>query len=301
MDSRFTIIIPTLASRPKELERAIASLLGQTCGKVIPFVVVNGDGYDPDLVQHLRETRSIRFLQITTPNVSRARYEGRKRVDTEYFGFLDDDDEYLPDGLRIKHDQFERRPDSDVVVGNGWHTAAGTKQLLWQDTAAIAVNPAEALISLNWLASCSALFKTQSIEAASFDFNFAYFEWTYLAMNLALKRIISFAPEPTFVIHSAPNSASDSEAYRKAYPDMLSRILEIELPRPLRCKLHRKLLAAHHNLSEHYRCRRIMSTAWKHHLHSMLGIHGILQYSLFTRRLLSISPRSIDPRSTHTD
>jgi glycosyltransferase involved in cell wall biosynthesis len=294
MDCTFTIVIPTLAVRPKELGRAIASLLGQNGGKVVPLVVVNGDRYDPDLVQHLRQRRDIRFHQIAAPGVAGARYEGRKLVDTPYFGFLDDDDEYLPDALVLRFRQFETRPDVDVVVGNGWRVVACEKHLVWQDTEAIAARPDEALMNLNWLASCGPLFKTETVGPEYFDFDLQYLEWTYLALHLALTRKLSFVPEPTFIVHDTPNSVSDSDVYVEAHTTVLNRMLNFEMPLALRRKLRKKILDAHHNLSTHYRRRGPMSAAWKYHLRSMTGIHGLLRYGAYTRKLLVLFPPRLD-------
>jgi glycosyltransferase involved in cell wall biosynthesis len=290
MDCKFTVVIPTLAIRHKELERAVASVLGQNGGKTVPLVVVNGDRYDPDLVQHLRQRPDIRFHQIVAPGVAGARYEGRKQVDTQYYGFLDDDDEYLPDALAIRYRQFEIRPEVDVVVGNGWRVVAGEKHMYWQNTKAIAADPADALMNQNWLSSCGGLFKTETVGLEYFDFDFQYLEWTYLAIHLALTRKISFVPEPTFIIHDTPGSASDSDAYIEAHSTVLNRMLNFEMPQSLRNKLHRKISAANHNLSEHYRRRGVMSAAWKYHLRSMAGIQGLLQYGVYTRKLLSLLP-----------
>lgn len=289
MNYRSTVIIPTLGIRSKELKRAIASLSEQSSRDVVPLVVVNGDRFDRDLVQELRGNRDIRFHQIATPSVARARHEGRKQVDTQYFGFLDDDDEYLPDALQIKYRSFEANPDVEVVVGNGWH-GADKRRLVWEDTAAIVANPADVLLDSNWLGSCAALFKTEAVGAEVFDFSFSYFEWTYLAMQLALTRRMSFVPEPTFIIHDTPGSVSKSESYFEACPAMLGHVLELEMPRPLRQKVRRKVLAAHHDLSEHYRRRGMMSAAWKSHLRSMADLHGLFRYGLFTRRLLAAPP-----------
>jgi glycosyltransferase involved in cell wall biosynthesis len=290
MNCKFTIIIPTLAVRQAELERAITSLLGQTGVELVPLVVVNGDKYDPDIIRQLRQRRDIRFHQITPPGVAGARFEGRKQVDTPYYGFLDDDDEYLPDALAIRYRHFETRPEVDVVVGNGWRVVADKKQLVWGDAEAIADDPAYASLDLNWLASCSALFKTETVGPEYFEFDFQYFEWTYLAIHLALTRKISFAPEPTFIIHDTANSVSDSDAYVEAHAIMLNRMLDFDMLRSLRHKLRKKLSAAHHNLSEHYRYRGVMSAAWKSHLRSMSGIHGLLRYGLYTRQLVSLAP-----------
>lgn len=290
MVAKHTIVIPTLANRPKELDRAITSLLTQHGNDAVPLVVVNGNRYDPGLLQHLRERRDIRFHQIDEPSVSGARYAGRKQIDTPYFGFLDDDDEYLPDALLIKHRRFETQSDVDVVVGNGWRWVGGKKCLAWRDAATIADSPADALVTQNWLASCGALFKTAAVGPEYFKSDLQYLEWTYLAFHLALTRKLSFVPEPTFIVHDTPNSVSDSDAYIKAQPAVLRHILELEMPQLIRKRLQRKLSTTYHNLSEHYRSRGMMGCAWRCHLRSILGIHGLLRHGLFTRKLLAFPP-----------
>ena len=50
---------------------------------------------------------------------------------------------------------------------------------------------------------------------------------------------------------------SDSETYVEAHPTVLNRMLNFEMPQSLRNKLRKKLLAAHHNLSNHYRRRGV--------------------------------------------
>ena len=299
MVAKHTIVIPTLANRPKELDRAIKSLLTQHGNDTIPLVVVNGNRYDPDLIQHLRKRKDIRFCQIAEPGIPGALLEGRKQVDTPYFGFLDDDDEYLPDALLIKHRPFETRPDLDVVVGNGWRCSAREMCLILQNTQAIETNPAAALMTENWLPSCGALFKTNSIGTEYFDCDFEYLEWTYIALNLSLTREISFVQEPTFIVHDTPNSVSKNDAYIEAHPKILRRMLELEMPPSIRKALQRKLSSTYHNLSEHYRRRGMMKCAWRCHLRSIMGVHGLLRHGLFTRKLLNLSPRALHRKGSH--
>ena len=231
MDNKFTIIIPTLAHRPKQLVRTIDSLLGQSCGQVVPLVVLNGDIYDRDFAETLQRRQDIRFVQIPTTGVARARYEGRKLVDTPYFGYLDDDDEYLPDALENRHRPFEINSDIDVVVGNGWRDEDGVQHPICRDIEAIASDPADALIDSNWLASCSALFKSETVGPEYFDCDYQYLEWTYLAIHLALTRNISFVAEPTFIINCTPNLLSNSVAYGAAYSKILKDVLAFDMPR----------------------------------------------------------------------
>lgn len=295
MDCKFTIVIPTLAVRPKELERAIASLLEQNGGGVVPLVVVNGDRYDPELVEHLRQRRDIRFHYLEEGNLPKAIAYGRGKVDTSYFGFLDDDDVYLPDALAKRYCPFEMNPEVDVVVGNGWRESAGKKELIWTDITDIEADPAASVLDANWLASCGGLFKTDTVGTECFSAEIRYLEWTYLAFYLALTRRISFVSEPTFVVHDSPGSLSDSDAYVDGHSKVLNRMLELEMPRSLRNKLYNKLSDVYHSQSSHYLRRGVISAAWKCHLRSMVGIHGFLRYGLYTRHLLTLMRPRNDP------
>src|SRR5271156_2304964 len=92
-----SIIIPTLVAveRTDLLMRAINSVLTDQGSTVVPIVVANGNRFAPEVLAALKSRRDIRYLYREEGDVVAARLAGRKLVDTEFFGALDDDDEFL--------------------------------------------------------------------------------------------------------------------------------------------------------------------------------------------------------------
>lgn len=180
-----------------------------------------------------------------------------------------------------------------VVYGNRYdpELVAGKSEQVWTDPAPIAADPAGCLLESNWLASCGAHFRSDTVGVESFNVESRYLEWTYLAFHLALTRKPFFTTEPTYVINNSPGSLSDSDTHVEAQVAALNRMLKFEMPQALRARLKCMISAASHDLSEHYRRRGVKSAAWKYHFQSLAGINGFLQYGGYTRELLAPSQR----------
>ena len=283
-----TAIIPTLceAARRGPLLRAIDSLLKQEGVSVKVVVVVNGDRYDPALVEELRQLRDLHVYSQQEANLPVALRRGRELVDTEFFCFLDDDDVYLPGALQKRLAPLLDDPALDAVVSNGYRTSKGTEELACPDLAAAERDPAGSLTSFNWLASCAGLYRTSSIPPELFDPQARYLEWTYLAYRLALTKRIAFIDEPTYRIHESSDSVSKSEAYRRAGPEVLKKILSFQMDADVRRALQRKYVNILHSLSDYYRERGWYRLAWTYHIRSLAHPMGFFRYLAYTRKLL---------------
>jgi glycosyltransferase involved in cell wall biosynthesis len=91
-----TAVIPT-RNRPELLKRAIASVFAQTCDQIEIVVVV--DGPDDATVAALATIADerLRFVALReSVGGSDARNIGVQNAKSEWIGFLDDDDEWLP-------------------------------------------------------------------------------------------------------------------------------------------------------------------------------------------------------------
>jgi len=91
-----TAVIPT-RNRPELLKRAIASVFAQTCDQIKIIVVV--DGPDETTNAYLRSIADERlhFISLSeSVGGSEARNIGARNAQSEWIGFLDDDDEWLP-------------------------------------------------------------------------------------------------------------------------------------------------------------------------------------------------------------
>src|SRR3954471_16872615 len=118
-----TVVIPTTceAKRADAIRRGVAGVLDQEGVDVFVVMVVNGKRFDPALVQELRrfdERLSVHMLD--EPSYPAACLHGRTLVTTEFFAYLDDDDEFLPGALRTRFAPMLEDPSVDFVATNGF-------------------------------------------------------------------------------------------------------------------------------------------------------------------------------------
>ncbi|MEM7045364.1 MAG: glycosyltransferase [Pseudomonadota bacterium] len=285
MGNDTTVIIPTLGARPRELERAIASVTSQAHARAIPLVVVNGQRYDVDLVAGLKRRKDLRCVQLEAAGVSNARLEGRRLVDTPYFAFLDDDDELLPDALEQRLAAFVETS-SDVVVTNGYRESEHGRQIIFPRFDHHPDDPARALLEENWLASAGGFYRTDKIEPKLLQDLPDYLEMTYLAFLLAHRSQIVRLNQPTFVVHAgAAEQASESFAYLLSSPDVLQRMQSITSRKDLKSRLGCRRANALHQASETALRYRKLGSAWRLHLQSLIVGDGI-KYLPYTRHIV---------------
>lgn len=158
-DPLITVIIPTSceSSRANFLNRSIKSTEIQQGVQLEILLVCNGNKQDEDLMNALKSTYSLKIVRLEEGNVSKARYEGLRNSNGEYFCFLDDDDEFLEGSLSRRLEIFQSNPKYDVVVTNGLlHTSDGDEQLVSETIASkINSNPSLTFLEQNWFAlSC---------------------------------------------------------------------------------------------------------------------------------------------------
>lgn len=112
-----SVIIPTYG-RPKFLKRAVDSVLVQSY-KNIEIIVVDDNGDDGDerknTLQIMRQYESkenvIYITYSKNMNGSYARNRGIEKAEGAYIAFLDDDDEMLPDKIRLQVEQLSKLGD----------------------------------------------------------------------------------------------------------------------------------------------------------------------------------------------
>src|SRR5690242_16339843 len=204
-----SIIIATTASeeRAAPLRRALGSLRSQSPAKALPIVVVNGANRDPAAIQYLRSCADLKLIELEHGDLPTARAKGREAVDTEFFGVLDDDDEYLPGAFSVRLETLRGNPSIDAAVTSGVRQVSGRDEPWMARIEDFQADPLGALVITNWLPSCAGLFRSRTVGLELFSSMPTYLEWTYLAFILSSQRQVRFIGKPTYRIHAdTPNS-----------------------------------------------------------------------------------------------
>lgn len=283
-----SVIIRTLAeaTRRTTLHRAIESVLEQQGIGAIPIVVANGDRFDHDLVRDLANRSDLCYHYQAEASLPLAMQRGRAMVETPFFCFLDDDDEYLPHGLEARVAALSECDDADALVGAGYRLVDGRQYASgWKKGTGSAYDPLHELLGDNWLAPCAGLFRSSRIGVEFFLDAPRYFEWSYLAFKLCVEKKLMFSDVPAHVMHDTEASTSKSPNYRLAEASVIAQILELPLPPVIRRALRYKEGAAMHEMADLYRVQRRHGLAWRFHAMSLLRPNGV-RYLPYTRKLL---------------
>ena len=286
--SNIDVVIPTTATRDKAatIWRAIASVHAQSGVRAQAHVVVNGTSFDPGLVAGLRDDPRIRVSQLPEASMPRALFHGRQCVTGEYFAFLDDDDEFLIDGLQHRTAVLDARHDCAFVIANGVFNVAGVEQLVVSDARRIAADPLGTLADYNWICtSASGLYRASMVGPETFKDMPKYLEWTYLGFRLLTVSPFQFIEEPGYRKHELDSSLSRSAAFRQGMVESMQAVLALPLPAVARRAMRKKLSAAHHAQAQSELEAGRRSNAARHHFAS-LALPGGLRYLTFSRYLL---------------
>ncbi|MES1981090.1 MAG: glycosyltransferase family 2 protein [Pseudomonadota bacterium] len=287
-----SVIVPTTCEKTRSefIERAIASILDQAGAELDVIIVVNGDRLDTALLNQLESTAQLRVIRIAEGNVSVARYAGVANARGSFFCFLDDDDEFLPGAIKQRLDIFDRFPDADIVVTNGYVFTDHDEPLVTQPLESqINGNPAKSFLNCNWFASPASLFRANRIEPAIFDMKYKYFEWTYLFfLLLSQRKSIRFDSCLTYRIYRDHSySVSKSTEYYSSYPAFLLALNDLPLDTPIRKIISGKYAASLNSLSNMQMSQGCLRQAWIAHIKCL--IHGGWRYLPYTRHLLLAS------------
>ena len=292
-----SIIVPTMATaeRAVSLQRAIDSIRTSSTKPVMVIPVVNGQRFSPGVCAWLKGQTDLHYIQIEEGSLPLALLEGRLRVQTEYFGFLDDDDEYLPGTLDAKIDALMAHPNLDIVISNGYRQSQGIQSVFHPDIGGVIKDPLGTLFERNWLASCGGLFRTRSATVHFFENPHPYAEWTWLAFRLCMaQKKLGAIDIPGFRIHDTPGSLSKTTAYQQSYFSLFERMLQAKPPHRIASRIRNYVSAAYHQVSEDELRRGNRFGAFKAHLRSIMSSPRGLRYLSYTRHLL----RKVNTNST---
>jgi len=293
---KITVIIPTSCTtkRAKLLLRAISSIhkAGPSIVKII--IAANGSHIDPDLALGLQARQDLHYIWFEEGSLPKTISLAIALIDTEYFGFLDDDDELLPRSLIHRLVTLQQTPTADLVISNGYLRKSGEDSLYLNFINQVPDDPLGSFFRENWLPSCGALFRTSSIGPEYFRDYHPYAEWSWLAFRLAMNgKRICVLNEPTFRIHAdTPSSLSKSAEYRQCYVSLYRKMLDMNPPLRIRRILQRRLSQAHHDVSDWLLSEGRVGAAALHFLFSLRSRSG-WRFLPYSRYIVSAAFRKI--------
>jgi glycosyltransferase involved in cell wall biosynthesis len=284
------VIIPTVCSndRANLLLNAISSIKEACSASAKIIVAANGANVDTKLALELKNRADLNYVYFEEGSLPKTISLAVDLIDTEYFCFLDDDDEFLPNGLLCRMAILESNPEIDLVISNGYRCVSGIDSQCLQHLDTVSNDPLKALFDENWLPSCGALFRLSSVSGAYFKNYHAYAEWTWLAFKLALdKKYIYALNDLTFRIHGdTPGSLSKSFSFQKSYIELYRRMLAQKLPYKIRQIIKRRLSQSHHDISNKFLSDKKYMPALIHHLLSLRQPYG-WRFFAYSRHIIT--------------
>ena len=131
-DIKFSVVIP-LYNKEKYIARSILSVLHQTCQNFELLVIDDGSTDESLRVATSIEDSRIRLLQKENGGESSARNFGIRHSSNDYIAFLDADDEWAPDFLRVIAGLIRDYPKASIFstgIEEGGHKPAGINRMM---------------------------------------------------------------------------------------------------------------------------------------------------------------------------
>lgn len=287
---RVTVIIPTLceSSRSVALLTAISSIRNATVFPIRILVVVNGQRFDRELLDSLIRRTDIEVLQIVEGSLPLAHLTGRKAVSTEFFSFLDDDDEFLPGAIDLRVRMLDDHPNADLAVTNGYIRRHGRDEVLYTRMRFVSQAPLRELFEENWLHNCNSLFRSASVPLAYFESPQKYMEWTWLGYRLALdgKRVVA-TEELSFRYNDTPSSLSKSALFLESRIEVYKRMLGTNPPPEIVPVIKKRMSSAWHQISNYQLKNGMRAEAIYSHLRSFACHPSGIRFIGYTRHVLN--------------
>lgn len=291
----FTVVIASLCdeARSELLKRACESVraMAGDCEYSI-IVVPNGARVSSRVLDWLATKPDIRVIRLQSASHPLARRIGAEMADSEFLGFLDDDDELMPNTLARKIAQFRQHPEIDVLVTDGLRVNSSTVTKIFPPPEARCADLVETMMRVGW-GACALTLRAQKVDLSAFDAEFRHMEWTLTALELARYHQIGFLDEPTYRYYeTTPNSLSKRAEHNLAAPEVWRRLSKSYAGTRYHAAVRRRYGTECHHASGEYVRQGRMRDAWRLHLESLRSTGG-MAFVPFSARLLFASLRRL--------
>jgi len=200
-------VITTTYNRAKTLKKTIQSVLNQSF-KDFEYIIVN-DASNDDTKKVLNNILDERVRVINREenfgHDGRPKNEGILHAKGDYVTFLDDDDIYYEDALKILY-KYAIHTDADVIYGDYLNNIGGKKKPGWSLHFDV-----QTLTRMNYISMCVAMVKRKSVVAVGgFDENIPQFKDWNLWLRMQ-KNNAAFVHVPIFITEVFHHGDSISE------------------------------------------------------------------------------------------
>jgi len=241
---RVSVVIPTY-NRAAELKRALGSVIAQTY-PIGEIIVVDDGSTDNTQQMVVWFADRVRYVCQKNAGPAAARNRGVSMASGEWIAFLDSDDTWLPEKIRLQVEAAERDPRVALVYTSSWIVSPDGSRELMQ-----AVDPAKlwpAMRHSNLLfagGSCVMARRDAILAEGGFPESLMVGEDWGLWVNLARRHPFAAVVEPVTAICVSQNSVSqDPERTVTDMEQILEGTLLAGLKGPARWMWRRRIRAA---------------------------------------------------------
>lgn len=252
------------------------------------FVVANGPRVNSTVLDWLAIQPDVCVIRLRSGSHPLARRVGAELADCEFLGFLDDDDELMPNTLERKIAHFRAHPEVDVLVTDGLRICESTVTRIFPPLEERREDFVETMMHTGW-GACALTLRRQNVDLSAFDAEFRQMEWTLTALQLARRHQVGFLDEPTYRYYeTTPYSLSKSAEHSLAAPEAWSRLSKIYAGTRYEAAVRRRYGSLCHSVASECARQGRMHDAWRLHAESLRSPGG-MAFLPFSARLLVAS------------
>lgn len=208
--TRVSVIIPTY-NRSGLLVKAVSSVLNQTFKDLEVLIIDDGSTDDTkQRIEGLGESR-IRYIRNSkNMGVSGSRNVGITSSLSDYIGFLDDDDEWLPEKLERQVGILDNSPSNVGLVYTGTLSVdLATGGLIETTIPRYKGNVLNDLVFLNFIPTSSVLARRECFtKVGLFDENLSYGEDFDLWIRISTEFLIDYIQDPLAIHKDHPQTTT---------------------------------------------------------------------------------------------